>query len=328
MNTMRAIEIHEFGGPEVLTVREVAKPSAKPGFAVVKVQAAGVNFIDVYQRTGLYKNPLPFVPGMEGAGVVESLGEGVEGFAAGDRVAWCMATGAYAEYAVVPAKVMVKIPDAMDSHLAAAALLQGLTAHYLVHSTFELKAGQTALIHAAAGGVGLLLVQMAKVLGATVIATTSTEEKAALVRAAGAHHVVLYSSQEFLGPVKDITGGAGVDVVYDSVGATTFSNSLKCLKPRGMMVTFGQSSGPIPPFSPLELAANGSLFLTRPNLAHYMRDRAETEWRAGELFASMLDGKLQVRVDSTYALADAGKAHTALESRGTAGKLLIHPPGK
>ncbi len=325
MSTMNAIEIHEFGGPEVLAVREVSRPSAEPGNALVKVEAAGVNFIDVYQRTGLYKNPLPFVPGMEGAGVVEEVGDGVEAFAAGDRVAWCMTTGAYAEYAKVPARVMLKIPDAISFDLAAAALLQGLTAHYLLRSTFELKAGQTALIHAAAGGVGLLLVQMAKSLGATVIATTSTEEKAALVRGAGADHVVLYSSQDFLDAVKEITAGAGVDVVYDSVGATTFSRSLKCLKPRGMMVTFGQSSGPIEPFSPLELAANGSLFLTRPNLAHYMRDRAETEWRAGELFASIAEGKLNVRVDSSYALAEAGKAQTALESRGTAGKLLIHP---
>ncbi|MCW5965060.1 MAG: quinone oxidoreductase [Bryobacterales bacterium] len=325
MSTMNAIEIHEFGGANVLAVREIPKPSADSSHVLVKVEAAGVNFIDVYQRTGLYKNPLPFVPGMEGAGTVEAIGESVEGFAPGDRVAWCMTTGAYAEYAKVPTRVLVKVPDAISLDIAAAALLQGLTAHYLVRSSFELKAGHTALIHAAAGGVGLLLVQMAKALGAFVIATTSTEEKAALVREAGADHTILYSSQDFLEATRTLTGGTGVDVVYDSVGASTFTRSLRCLKPRGMMVTFGQSSGPIEPFSPLRLAEYGSLFLTRPNLAHYLRDRQETDWRAGELFASIEQGKLHVRVDSTYALSEAGKAQTALESRGTAGKLLIHP---
>jgi len=236
-----------------------------------------------------------------------------------------MTPGSYAEYAQVPARLLVKVSDALPLDVAAAALLQGLTAHYLVRSTFALKSGDTTLIHAAAGGVGLLLVQMAKAIGATVIATTSTKGKAALVREAGADHVVLYSTEDFEESARAITGGAGVDVVYDSVGATTFSRSLKCLKPRGMMVSFGQSSGSVEPFSPLELAANGSLFLTRPNLAHYMRNRAETEWRAGELFTSLEQGKLKVRIDSTYPLSEAGKAHRALESRGTAGKLLIHP---
>lgn len=325
MTTMKAIQIQDFGGPEVLAVRDLPRPAVEAGHVVVKTEAAGVNFIDVYQRTGLYKNPLPFVPGMEGAGVVEAVGEGVEGFAPGDRVAWCMTAGAYAEFTKVPARLLVKVPDAMSLEQAAAALLQGLTSHYLVRSTFPLAAGHTALIHAAAGGVGLLLVQMAKALGAVVIATTSTEEKAALAREAGADHVVLYNTTDFLEAVKEITGGAGVDVVYDSVGVTTFARGLKCLKPRGMMVSFGQSSGPVEPLSPLELAANGSLFLTRPNLAHYMRDRAETEWRARELFASIAEGKLHVRVDSTYSLADAAQAHRALESRATAGKLLIVP---
>lgn len=325
MSIMQAVEIHEFGGPEVLVVRDVPRPVAKPGCALVKVAAAGVNFIDVYQRTGLYKNALPFVPGMEGAGVVEQLGEGVSEFAIGDRVAWCMATGAYAQYAVVPAKVMVKIPDAMADNQAAAALLQGLTAHYLVRSTFALKPGHTAVIHAAAGGVGLLLVQMAKALGATVIGTTSSEQKAALVREAGADFVVRYDLLDFVEAVKEITDGAGADVVYDSVGASTFSRSLQCLKPRGMLVSFGQSSGPIQPLSPLELAAHGSLYLTRPNLAHYMLSREETNWRAGELFESILALQLKVRVDSMYSLTEVAKAHEALESRRTAGKLLVVP---
>lgn len=325
MTMMNAIQIHEFGGAETLALRQVPRPVADAGHVVIKVEAAGVNFIDVYQRTGLYKNELPFVPGMEGAGIVTEAGEGVEDFAPGDRVAWCMTAGGYAEYARVPARVLVKVPDSVSTKLAAAVLLQGLTAHYLVRSTYALQSGDTALIHAAAGGVGLLLVQMAKMLGATVIATTSTEEKAALVRGAGADHVVLYSAQDFQEAVKETTDGKGVDVVYDSVGATTFSRSLKCLKPRGMMVTFGQSSGPVEPFSPLELSANGSLFLTRPNLANYMRDRTETEWRAGELFQSLVEGHLRVRLDSEYALGDAAKAHLALESRATAGKLLLLP---
>ncbi len=320
---MKAIEIQEFGGADVLVLRDAAKPEAAEGHVVVKVHTAGVNFIDVYQRTGFYKNPLPFIPGMEGAGVIDSVGEGVEGFAVGDRVAWSMTPGSYAEYAKVPVRVLAKAPDTLALDQAAAALLQGLTAHYLVRSTFELKAGQTALVHAAAGGVGLLLVQMAKAIGAKVIATTSTKEKAALVEEAGADRVLLYSDGDFAATAREWNGGQGVDVVYDSVGAATFAGSLKSLRPRGMLVTFGQSSGPVTPLSPLELSANGSLYLTRPNLANYMQTREEIDWRSSELFDSISSGKLKVRVDSAYPLQDAAKAHTALESRGTAGKLIL-----
>jgi NADPH2:quinone reductase len=322
---MNAIQILLNGGPEVLMLKELdARPPAA-NEVQIRVHAAGVNFIDVYHRSGLYKNPMPFIPGVEGAGVVEAVGDGVEDFATGDRVAWCMHPGGYAEYATVPARVVTKIPEGIRFELAAAAMVQGLTAHYLVKSTFPLQPGQTALVHAAAGGVGLLLVQMAKALGATVIGTTSTEAKAELVRAAGADHVVLYSGEDFVGPVKDLTHGQGAHVVYDSVGAATFRNSLKCLRPRGMMVSFGNASGPVEPVAPLELAAGGSLFLTRPNLAHYMLDRAEYDWRTGELFEMIGAGKLSVRIHSTYPLADASKAHVALESRSTAGKLLLIP---
>lgn len=322
---MNAIQIFLNGGPEVLFLGEVEPKTPADGEVLIKVHATGVNFIDIYHRSGLYKNTVPFVPGVEGAGVVEELGTGVAGFAVGDRVAWCMQPGAYAEYATVPSRFVVKVPDAVSFDLAAAAMLQGLTAHYLVKSTFMLQAGHVALIHAAAGGVGLLLVQMAKAIGATVIGTTSTEEKAALVRNAGADHVVLYTEEDFLPAVKRITNNDGVHVVYDSVGATTFSRGLKCLKPRGTMVSFGQSSGPVEPISPLELSASGSLYLTRPNLAHYIQDRAELDWRAGELFGQIQSGALDVRIDSTFSLADAANAHIALESRRTAGKVLLIP---
>jgi len=325
MATMRAIQIAQYGGPEVLTLRETARPQPGDGEVLVKVRASGVNFIDIYQRTGLYKNPLPFTPGMEGAGTIEEVGDGVEGFAQGDAVAWSMKPGGYAEYAVVPARVLAKVPAGISLDVAAAAFLQGLTAHYLVKSTFPLQPEHTAIVHAAAGGVGLLLVQMAKSIGAKVIATTSTPEKAELARQAGADHVVLYTSKSFLEAAKQITDGRGVDVVYDSVGASTFADGLKSLRPRGMMVTFGQSSGPIAPFSPLELSANGSLYLTRPNLANYMQTPEEINWRAGELFGSIASGALQVRIDSAYKLEDAGKAQEALASRATAGKLILHP---
>lgn len=322
---MKAIQIHQNGGPEVLTLGEVAPRAPGEGEVRIRVHAAGVNFIDVYHRSGLYKNPLPFTPGVEGAGVVETVGAGVDGFAVGDRVAWCMSPGGYAEYATIPARAVVKLPDAVSFDLGAAAMLQGLTAHYLVKSTFALQAGQTALVHAAAGGVGLLLVQMAKAIGSTVIGTTSTEAKAQLARDAGADHVVLYTEEDFVSAVKRLTGDKGVDVVYDSVGATTFEGSLKCLRPRGMMVSFGQSSGPVEPIAPLALSTGGSLYLTRPNLAHYMLDRAEVEWRTGELFGMIASGKLDVRVDTRYPLAEAAQAHIALESRKTAGKLILIP---
>jgi NADPH2:quinone reductase len=322
---MKAIQILRNGGPEVLTLDEVAPRVPGGGEIRIRVHAAGVNFIDVYHRSGLYKNTLPFVPGSEGAGVVDALGEGVDGFAVGDRVAWCMSPGGYAEYATVPARVVVHLPDAVSFDLGAAAMLQGLTAHYLSKSTFPLQSGQTALIHAAAGGVGLLLVQMAKAIGATVIGTTSTEAKAALVRNAGADHVVLYTEEDFVAAVKRLTADKGVHVVYDSVGATTFDGGLKCLRPRGMMVSFGQSSGPVEPIQPLVLSTSGSLYLTRPNLAHYMLDRSEVEWRTGELFAMLAEGRLDVRVDKRYPLAEAAQAHIALESRKTAGKLILIP---
>lgn len=322
---MKAIQIHQNGGPEVLTLGEVAPRAPGTDEVRIRVRAAGVNFIDVYHRSGLYKNALPFTPGVEGAGVIEALGEGVEGFAVGDRVAWCMSPGGYAESATIPARSVVKLPDAVSFDLGAAAMLQGLTAHYLVKSTFALQPGQTALVHAAAGGVGLLLVQMAKAIGAVVIGTTSTEAKAQLVRRAGADHVVRYTEEDFVAAVKERTGGKGADVVYDSVGATTFEGSLQSLRPRGMMVSFGQSSGPVQPIAPLILSTNGSLYLTRPNLAHYMLDRAEVEWRTGELFAMIASGKLDVRVDARYPLAEAAQAHIALESRKTAGKLILIP---
>ncbi|MCZ2156988.1 MAG: quinone oxidoreductase [Bryobacterales bacterium] len=322
---MKAIEIQKHGGPEVLVLSDVNRPSPAAGEIGIRVHAAGVNFIDVYQRSGLYKNDLPFVPGSEGAGVVESVGAGVDNFKVGDRVAWCMALGGYAEYAVVPSRFAVKLPEAVSFDLGAAVLLQGLTAHYLVKSTFPLQAGQTALVHAAAGGVGLLLVQMAKALGATVIGTTSTEAKAELARNAGCDHVVLYSKEDFLEAVKRLTGGTGVHVVYDSVGASTFDASMKSLRPRGMMVSFGQSSGPIPPIAPLMLSAGGSLYLTRPVLTHYMLNRDEVEWRTRELFGMLVSGRLHVRVDNRYPLAEAAAAHVALESRKTAGKLILIP---
>jgi NADPH2:quinone reductase len=322
---MNAIQILLNGGPEVLMLNQVEPRLPATGELQIRVHAAGVNFIDIYHRSGLYRNPMPFIPGVEGAGVVEAVGDGVEGFTTGDRVAWCMNPGGYAEFATVPARVVAKLPDALSFEMAAAAMLQGLTAHYLVKSTFPLQPGQTALIHAAAGGVGLLLVQMAKALGATVIGTTSTEAKAELVRGAGADHVVLYQEADFVAPVKELTQGQGVNVVYDSVGAATFHGSLKCLRPRGMMVSFGNASGPVEPVTPLELASGGSLYLTRPNLAHYMQDRAEFEWRTGELFELLSTGALSVRIDSTYPLADASKAQVALASRTTAGKLLLLP---
>ena len=322
---MKAIQIHQHGGPESLILGDVVPREPGPGEVRIRVHAAGVNFIDVYHRTGLYKNALPFTPGVEGAGVVEALGEGVGGFAVGDRVAWCMSPGGYAEYATIPARSVVRLPEAVSFDLGAAAMLQGLTAHYLVKSTFVLGTGQTALVHAAAGGVGLLLVQMAKALGATVIGTTSTEAKVQLARDAGADHVVRYTEEDFVVAVQEITNGKGVDVVYDSVGATTFDGSLKCLHPRGMLVSFGQSSGPVEPISPLVLSTSGSLYLTRPNLAHYMLDRTEVEWRSGELFAMIAEGRLHVRVDTRFPLAGAADAHRALESRKTAGKLILIP---
>ena len=322
---MKAILVHHTGGPEELNYEEVDIPKPAPGQALVKIAASGVNFIDVYQRIGLYKLPIPFTLGQEAAGVIEALGEGVTGFAAGDRVAYTSVVGAYAEYAAVPTKMLVKVPEGIDLTVAAGAMLQGMTAHYLTHSTFPLKKGDTALVHAAAGGAGLLIVQMAKALGAKVIGTMSTEAKAATARKAGADETILYTTQDFEAEVKRITDGKGVDVVYDSVGATTFLKSINCLRPRGMMVTFGQSSGPVGPIDPLLLSQRGSLFLTRPTLAFHIATPEELAWRAGDLLNGIASGKLNIHIEKTYKLANVQQAHRDLESRKTTGKLVLTP---
>ena len=322
---MKAIQISRTGGPEVMELADLPVPQAKSNEAVVKIKAAGVNFIDVYNREGRYKAPLPLVLGQEGAGVVTAVGSGVHDLAVGDPVAYSSVLGSYAEYAAVPADRLVKIPAGVGERDAAAAMLQGMTAHYLLHDTYPLKKGETALIHAAAGGVGLLLVQMAHNLGARVIATVSTEAKAALARAAGADHVILYTQSDFEAETKRLTGGKGVDVVYDSVGKTTFDKGLNLLRPRGMMVLFGGSSGAVAPFDPLVLTQKGSLFLTRPSLGNYIASSQELQQRAGAVFAMIRDGKLKLRIEHVYPLAEAQQAHRDLESRKTTGKLLLLP---
>lgn len=322
---MKAMRVHDFGGPEVLKYEDIAIPEPKAGEARVAIEAIGVNFIDVYHRTGLYPLRRPFTLGMEAAGVVDSIGEGVSEVKPGDRVAYAMVPGAYAEYAIVPAARLVPVPDGVDPKTAAAVMLQGMTAHYLTRSTYPLKEDTTALVHAAAGGAGLLLVQMAKMLGARVIGTVSSEAKAELARQAGADEIILYTQTDFLAEVKRIMNGKGVHVVYDSVGATTFEKSLDCLRPRGYLVLFGQSSGPVPPFDPGKLAAKGSLFLTRPSLAHYTLDRAELLQRAKDLFGWIQTGKLKVRIDSVLPLKDAAEAHRRLEARRTTGKVVLVP---
>ncbi|MBO9326451.1 MAG: quinone oxidoreductase [Roseiflexus sp.] len=322
---MRAIRVHEYGGPEVLRLEDLPIPEPGPGEARVKIAAIGVNFIDIYHRSGQYKGVLPMTPGMEAAGVVDAVGPEVSDVRVGDRVVYAMRQGAYAEYAIVPATMLVPVPEGIDLHQAAAVMLQGMTAHYLTHSTYPLRQGEVTLIHAAAGGVGLLLVQIAKRRGARVIGTVSTEEKAALAREAGADDIILYTQEDFSEAVRRLTDGAGVHVVYDSVGKTTFEGSLNCLRPRGYMVLFGQSSGAVPPFDPQVLNAKGSLFLTRPSLGHYLLTRDELLWRAGDLFAWMTAGELKVRIDATYPLEQAAEAHRALASRATSGKLLLLP---
>ena len=289
----------------------------------MRLAASGVNFIDIYFRTGLYKADAPIALGSEGAGTVEAVGEGVTEVAPGDRVAYTMARGSYADYAVVPAASLVKIPAHVDFQTAAAAVLQGMTAHYLTHSTFPLKAGDTCLVHAAAGGTGGLIVQMAKNLGARVFGTVSTAEKARIAREAGADEVILYTEQEFDVEARRLTGGRGVDVVYDSVGKTTFEKSLNSLRPRGTLALFGQSSGSVPPFDPAVLNTKGALYLTRPSLGHYLLTREELLWRAGDLLGAIDAGKLRLRIDRTYPLANAAAAHRDLESRRTAGKLVL-----
>ena len=322
---MRAIRVHEYGGPEVLQLEEVTLPEPGGGEALVTVEAAGVNFIDVYHRTGLYPGALPFTPGMEAAGVVEAVGPGVYEVEVGDRVAYAMERGSYAERAVVPAWKLVRLPEGLDAEAGAAAMLQGMTAHYLTRSTYPLAGGETALVHAAAGGVGLLLVQMAARIGATVIGTVSTEEKARLAREAGADAVILYTEGDFAEEALKLTDGRGVHVVYDSVGQATFDQSLACLRPRGLLALFGQSSGPVPPIDPSILATGGSLFLTRPGLAHYAADRGELLERAGDVLHWVATGELRLRIDRTYPLSEAAEAHRALEGRQTAGKVLLAP---
>jgi NADPH2:quinone reductase len=322
---MKAVRVHKYGGPEVLTMDDIPVPEPKAGEARVKIEAIGVNFIDIYQRTGLYPIQTPFTLGSEGSGVVDAVGPGVTEVRKGDRVAYSMVIGAYAEFAVVPAGRLVPVPVNIDAKSATCLMLQGMTAHYLTHSTYPLKKGETALVHAAAGGVGLLLIQIAKQLGANVIGTVSTEPKAQLATEVGADHVILYTQSDFLAEVKKLTDNRGVHVVYDSVGQTTFDKSLDCLKPRGYLVLFGQSSGPVPPFDPGKLATKGSLFLTRPSLAHYTLDRNELLKRSADLFNWTASGKLKLRIEKTFSLANAAEAHRELEGRKTAGKVILLP---
>ena len=322
---MKAIRVHSPGGPEALRYEDMPQPSPAAGQVLVKVDAAGVNYIDVYQRTGLYKVATPFTLGQEAAGVVSAVGPGVTDPKPGDRVAYTSILGAYAEYAVVPADRVVVLPDGVTTRQAAAAMLQGMTAQYLASTTYALKAGDTCLVHAAAGGVGLLLCQIASRRGARVIGTVSTREKAALARDAGARDVILYTEQDFEVEVKRLTNGVGLQVVYDSVGKTTFEKGLNCLIRRGMMVLYGQSSGPIGSFDPQVLSQKGSLFLTRPTLAHYIETRAELVARAGEVLSWIKSGALKLRIEHEFSLAEVAEAHRALEARKTTGKLLLIP---
>ena len=302
---------------------ETPTPAPGPKQALVRIAASGVNFIDVYFRSGLYKADSPVTLGSEAAGTVEAIGPGVTEVAVGDRVAYAMARGSYAEYAVVPAAMLVKIPGHLDFQTAAAAMLQGMTAHYLTHSTYPLKSGDTCLVHAAAGGAGGLIVQMAKMLGARVIGTAGSQEKVRIARDHGADEAIVYTEQDFEAEVKRLTNGRGVDVVYDSVGKTTFDKSLNSLRPRGTLALFGQSSGPVPPFDANILNGKGSLYLTRPSLAHYVLTRDELLWRAGDVLNWIDSGKLKLRIDRSFPLADAAAAHRALEGRHTAGKLIL-----
>jgi NADPH2:quinone reductase len=322
---MKAVRVHEFGGTEALRYEDAQVPEPGEGEVQVKIEAAGLNFVDIYHRTGSYPGRPPITLGVEAAGVVDAIGPGVTAVKPDDRVAYAMQQGAYAEFAVVPAWQLVPVPDQISAQQAAAVLLQGMTAHYLSHSTYPLDQDDTALIHAAAGGVGHLLVQMANQRGSRIIATVSTEEKAALSRAAGAHEVVLYTQKDFEEETKRLTGGRGVDVVYDSVGKDTFGKSLNCLRPRGYLVLYGQSSGAVEPLDPQVLNTKGSLFLTRPSLGHYTATREELLKRATDLFNLMIDGKLEVRIDKTYPLSQAAEAHRYMESRKTKGKVLLLP---
>lgn len=323
---MKAIRIEKFGGPEVMSFKELPSVSQpQDGEILVRLEAIGVNFIDVYHRTGLYAVPLPFTLGSEGAGVVEKVGRSVTDLKSGDRVGFASVLGTYAEMAVIPAAKAVPLPESLGTVHAAAILLQGMTAHYLTQSTYRIQAGDIVLVHAAAGGVGLLLVQIAKHHGAIVIGTVSTAEKAKIAREAGADEVVLYTEKDFAPEVKRIGDGKGANVIYDSVGQNTFERSLDCLRPRGMMVSFGQSSGAVPPFNPLVLSSKGSLYLTRPSLGHYVLTREELLQRAAEVFEWIKNGVIRIRIDQTFSLQDAAEAHRRLESRASSGKIVLIP---
>ncbi|MCL4395854.1 MAG: quinone oxidoreductase [Chloroflexi bacterium] len=322
---MKAIRVHQYGGTQELKYEETAKPEPMQGEARVKIEASGINYIDVYKRVGLYKSKLPFVAGDEAAGVVDAVGPGVTEVKPGDRVAYAMQTGTYAEYACVPAQRLAPLPNEVSAQQGAAAFLQGLTAHYLACTTYPIQPGDTVLVHAAAGGLGLLLVQVAKLRGARVIGTVSTEEKVKAAKEAGADHVINYAVQDFEAEVKRITDSQGLPVVYDSVGKTTFDKSLNVLRRRGMMVLCGQSSGPVPPFDPQILNAKGSLFLTRPTLGHYIAERAELLQRAADLFSWIAAGSVKVRIDKSFPLAQSAEAQEYLESRKVIGKLLLIP---
>ncbi len=322
---MQAIRVQQYGGPEALQVEEVETPEPGRGQARVRLEAIGVNFIDVYHRSGAYKSELPIIPGREGAGIVDAVGEGVEEVSVGNRVGFAMTPNTYAEYVVVEANMLAPVPDGVSGAQAAAVMLQGMTAHYLVTDTFALQEGHTCLIHAAAGGVGHLLVQMAKLRGARVIGTASTPEKIEFAKQAGADEMIRYTERDFLEETMRLTDGRGVDVVYESVGKDTFMRSMRALRPRGFLVLYGQSSGAVEPLDPQQLNSHGSLFLTRPSLGHYIADRQELLDRAGELFEWMRSGKLEVHIDKTYRLADAAEAHRYLEGRNTRGKILLLP---
>ena len=321
---MKAIQVTNHGGPEVLIYKDVPNPTIQTGTARIKLESIGVNYMDVYTRIGLYGNNLPVIPGGEGAGVVIELGPNVSDLSIGDHVAYTGVTSSYAEEVIAPADKLVKIPNGISVDTAAATMLQGTTAHYLLYSTFSVKDSDTILIHAGAGGVGLLMIQIAKMIGCNIITTVSNNEKAALAKKAGADHIIIYTETDFLEEVKKITSGKGVQVVYDSVGLTTYEKSLLSLAPRGYLVLFGQSSGVVPPISPLSLNA-GSNFLTRPALGHYLQDRSELDWRTSDLFSWIQEGRLDIRVHEKIGLENASKAHRDLESRKTSGKLLLIP---
>lgn len=322
---MKAIRVNEFGGPEALSVEDIDVPSAGEGEVLVKVAAAGINYIDTYQRSGLYQIPLPATLGLEAAGTVDAVGDGVTRFKQGDRVAYTNVAGAYAEYAVVPEEKLVALPEGVSFEQGAAAMLQGCTAHYLCMSTYKVQAGDRCLVHAAAGGVGLLLIQMIKMLGGQVIGTCSTEEKAELARRAGADEVILYTEQDFEAEVKRITAGAGVNIAYDSVGKATFQKSIDCLSRFGYMVLYGNASGPVTEFNPATLGPKGSLFLTRPTLFDYLATREDLDWRSGDIFKWIGEGKLNLRLEHFFPLTEARAAHEALEGRKTTGKVILTP---